>query len=343
MSTNKFDKPRRSSLSSRDIQERIKLQLGEAVQARFQAWLADQTHPLPMCEQHTRQALIFDPAASNYRPAYYESTPENLYRDLHFEPGAFEFTAYFRCPACAAADAFCPPEFHATGFDGFATDTQERANGLSVCRTFVAQVNAHGCGTLLMVGGTGTGKTRLATGAVRELHGHRALYVRQGELTLALRATYGRKDVVLHRSGHLDDDDPPPTALEVVQQVRLLILDELGCLPLANDERLLLDELIKHRYDERKPTIYLSNLPLDELKKFLGDAAFERVKYATGNGKFLLQFDGASYRRNAGEDYLTPLAPAPENPPHAAAMAELSRTAKEQHELWRTDRPGADS
>jgi len=67
----------------------------------------------------------------------------------------------------------------------------------------------------------------------------------------------------------------------------------------------LLDELLKHRYDAGKPTILISNLPLDQLKEFLGDALTDRVKHATGNGKFILQFKGESYRRSAGENYLT--------------------------------------
>jgi DNA replication protein DnaC len=138
------------------------------------------------------------------------------------------------------------------------------------------------------------------------------IYVRQPTLTLELRANYGRKDVFLHRGPQRDDgearDDQPPTLLEIVQGVRFLVLDEIGCNPLANDERLLLDELIKHRYEQRKPSILISNLPLDQLKEFLGDALTDRVVDATGNRKFLLQFSGNSYRRTKAENYLEGLA-----------------------------------
>ena len=91
------------------------------------------------------------------------------------------------------------------------------------------------------------------------------------------------------------------------------MLDEIGCNPFANDERLLLDELLKHRYEQRKPTILISNLPLTGPpaapgpKQFLGDALTDRIKEATGNGKFIIQFSGESYRRTMGEDYLAGL------------------------------------
>jgi DNA replication protein DnaC len=178
---------------------------------------------------------------------------------------------------------------------------------LAICREFARQVNERDCGFLEICGFTGNGKTRLACNIIREMNHSDSLYLRQGQLTSALRATYGRKDVFLHgRPQGVDEDESPPL-LEVVQQVHLLMLDELGCNAFANDERLLLDELLKHRYEHRKPTILASNLPLDHLKEFLGDALSDRIADATGNGRFILQFSGESYRRTTGEDYLTGL------------------------------------
>lgn len=220
---------------------------------------------------------------------------------------SYPFGAVFRCPACRVAYALCPPEFHTTSFETFDTSTPERAKALARCREFASQVNKCGRGFALLVGLTGTGKTRLACNIVRELDSADALYVRQGQLTVALRATYSRKDVFLHQQRGNDDeagDDEPPSPLEIVQGVRFLVVDEIGCVPLANDERLLLDESLKHRYDEGKPTVLISNLALDQLKEFLGDALTDRIRHATANGKFILQFKGESFRRTTGESYL---------------------------------------
>ena len=215
---------------------------------------------------------------------------------------------YAALPAVAPTP-FARLNFTDTTFETFDTSTKERVDSLARCREFAAQVNQHGCGFALLVGGPGTGKTRLACNVVRVLENRDALYIRQGELTCELRATYGRKDVFLHRSRRQENDDEdggddPPSPLEIVRKVRFLVLDEIGCTALANDERLLLDELLKHRYEQRKPTILISNLALDVLQEFLGDAPYDRIRHASGGGKFILQFNGESYRRGSGENYL---------------------------------------
>jgi DNA replication protein DnaC len=234
--------------------------------------------------------------------------------DPQMREKCYAFEAVFRCPACDADHARCPPEFHETSFESFDMSTPARAAWLAKARQFVAQVNTCGCGFALFVGPPGTGKTRLACNAIPELKIADALYVRQGELTHALRATYGRKDIILHRSQTQYDadseDDETQSPLGVVQDVRFLILDEIGCTMLASDERLLLDELLKYRYEQRKPTILISNLPLKGtadnpgLKQYLGDALVDRIREASGTGKFIVQFKGESFRRTTGEKYL---------------------------------------
>jgi len=312
---NFLQRPKQFRNPGHRLHDRIKLAPGETAPERFQAWLAAQSNPPPCCRHHPREPLVVAPGSARSEPAFQERARVFRGPEPEVEPGVFEFWAFLHCPACGMAYALCPPEFHQTSFDSFDTSTPERTKVLASCRAFVSQVKAQGCGMMLMTGGPGCGKTRLASNIVRELHYDDALYVRQGELTLALRATYGLKQVFLRRGkpDDYEDQEEPPSPLSITQEVRFLVLDELGCNALANDERLLLDELLKVRYDERKPTILLSNLPLNELRDFLGDALGDRLKHATGNGKFLLQFTGESFRRTAGDDYLRPLPKVPES------------------------------
>lgn len=280
----------------------VKLASGETPEARFKQWLAQDATPPGPCHKHPKTKLTLDAGRTRFWPA-----DESSGRLADPACGEFNFYAEFRCPACHVAAAHCPPEFHETSFGTFDTSTQERAEMLARSREFVAQVNRRGSGFALLVGPTGPGKTRLACNIVRELDEPEALYVRQGELTTALRATYGRKSVEYDGKGHVIEKEGP---LEICQNVRFLVLDEIGCTALANDERLLLDELIKSRYEARKPSTLISNLPLTGkpeapgLKEFLGDALSDRIRHATGNGKFILQFTGESYRRQSGESYL---------------------------------------
>jgi len=163
-----------------------------------------------------------------------------------------------------------------------------------------------------MVGLNGTGKTRLACNILHELNTNGCLYLRQGTFTLEHRRSYGHRDVYVYTGrGRPDDyEDGPKTVWQIAQDETVLVLDEIGCKALSPDEMLLFDEVLKHRYDQRKPTVLVSNLPLngtDErpgLKQFLGDALWDRIVSATGNGRFILQFSEASYRRQQGEDYL---------------------------------------
>jgi len=290
------------------IREEITLAPGETKQSSFKTWRAEKLAAPRFCAKHPHTQLVYEHGDESGICKVYEEY-RYPYHEPKERPGVFNFCAALRCPACLCAYALCPPQFHETSFDTFDTSTPERANALAHCREFAAQVNKRGCGFAQLVGRPGTGKTRLACNVVRELEDADALYVRQGQLTIALRATYGRKDVFLHRRPRTDDDeagdDEPTTPLEIVQGVRFLVLDEIGCKSLANDELLFFDELLKHRYEQRKPTILISNLPLDQLKESLGDALTDRIKHATGNGRFILQFDGESYRRTAGESYLT--------------------------------------
>jgi DNA replication protein DnaC len=323
-----FDRPEHLLFSVRESEE-VKLASGETPEAAYQAWFARCSATPRFCARHRHAALIFSRKSSGFLPVYEpDGDPEPVAK-----PGEFNFRAVFACPSCCVAYALCPPEFHDTSFGTFDTSTQERAATLARAREFAAQVNEHGCGFALFVGPTGPGKTRLACNIVRALEDRDALYVRQGQLTCALRSTYDRKDVFLHRNPSDDEeagDDDPPTPLEIVQEVRFLVLDEIGCTALANDERLLLDELLKHRYEQRKPTILISNLPLTGppdkpgLKEFLGDALTDRIKEATGAGKFVVQFSGESYRRSTGESYLEGLGCTWTSP--AAAASESKAT-----------------
>ena len=292
--------------------QRATRQAGKRPQTAYEEWFASVCARPRHCERHSQTALVLLPDSCGIQIVYEDSYGY----EIRAKANEFEFRAWFVCPRCCVEHAGCPREFHETSFDSFDTSTAERQTTLTKARDFAAQVKAHRCGFAVFVGSVGAGKTRLASNVIRELMENDALYVRQGELTWALRATYRRKDVFVRGQRRRDDDDDKrdgddtPAPLEIVQKVRFLVLDEIGCTALANDERLMIDELLKHRYEHCKPTILISNLPLigtpdtPGLKEFLGDALADRIKEASGNGKFIVQFSSPSYRRSTGESYL---------------------------------------
>lgn len=271
----------------------------------FDAWVESQRCAPTGCQYHPGVPVILTGCSC-------QGWADDMYSRRRLGPGEdwrhmFVFTASYHCPGCRSARAGCPQEFHSTQLDTFDISTDERRMALQTCRAFIEQVETRRAGFALLVGMPGTGKTRLACDMLKELAELEARYIRHGTLTTQHRASYGRKEIVLGRQAQDNDsvaEDKPRGVLDLLQKVPLLVLDELGCTAMANDERLLMDELLKERYDCRRPTILISNLDLRQLREFLGDALTERIAHATGNHRFVLQFNGSSYRRGLGVDYL---------------------------------------
>ncbi len=256
--------------------EEVKLEDGETPKAAYMAWLTRMKLKPRSCHRHDGTPLIFSREGSGYSQVTgLAEAPGAAFRDRVPIPGEFRFHAHFVCRACRVAYALCPPEFHESSFDTFDTSMPGRTETLAKGREFVTQVNTRARGFALFVGPPGLGKTRLACNIIRELDEADSLYVRQGEVTYALRSTYGRKEIIMSHpktnswhNQYDDDDEEPETPLRALRDVHFLVLDEIGCTSLANDERLLLDELIKHRY-ERDEVKRVANMLLTRLKRLL--------------------------------------------------------------------------
>jgi hypothetical protein len=199
-------KRNRRGIYSQFISEEVKLAEGETNKAAFRAWRAKISLEPRLCHKHDTPLVISREGSGFLHVTRLTDEPGAAFRDRVPIPGEFQFRAQFVCPACRVAYALCPPEFHKTSCDTFAPSTLGRAEALAKAREFVAQVNANECGFALFVGPPGHGKTRLACNIVRELRRSDALYVRQGEVTCALRATYGHKEVVITRHWNKYDD-----------------------------------------------------------------------------------------------------------------------------------------
>lgn len=142
----------------------------------------------------------------------------------------------------------------------------------------------------LFVGKPGTGKTHLSIGIALEVMGNRngtALF------TTAMRALRRVKDTWTRGS-----EESETQAIGALVFPDLLILDEVGVQFGSDTERLILFEVLNERYEQRKPSILLSNLTVDEVRGYLGERIFDRMREDGGQ---VVVFDWASHRGQAGD------------------------------------------
>lgn len=156
--------------------------------------------------------------------------------------------------------------------DDFCAYNSELEKNLAVVKDFIASVNAKKSKALWFCGANGTGKTMLASMAVRECGGR---FVRMYELMSAFHANY--RD-----------------AMEVIKPLarqKLVVVDEVGCVD--ENEINVLFPLINEIYENCGSMILIANASKIELGRMLGKSIIDRF---TENCT-ALEFTCDSYRK----------------------------------------------
>lgn len=142
---------------------------------------------------------------------------------------------------------------------------------------------------VLLLGQSGVGKSHIAQALGHRacLAGHKVLYIASRDMFKQLRAARG--------------DGTHERCLLRFTGPELLILDDLGLRPLAQDETIDLYDVIRLRY-ERSSTIVTSNRDLDEFPAIFGDpllssAALDRLLHDA----HVIVIEGDSYRNPPAE------------------------------------------
>lgn len=137
----------------------------------------------------------------------------------------------------------------------------------------------------LFIGKAGTGKTHLACGI--------ALQIMRSNRHTALFLTVQRAVRRIKETWHHSAKETEASAIAALVYPDLLILDEIGVQFGSETEKNLLFDVLNERYERCKPTILMSNLTIDEIKPYLGERVFDRLR--EGGGKSVV-FDWDSHR-----------------------------------------------
>lgn len=155
-------------------------------------------------------------------------------------------------------------------------------------RTFAALEFIDRAENIVFIGGTGVGKTGLASGLLLKAlqNGYRGIFVQAqtlfDEMYASLADRSSRK--LLDRLGRVD----------------LLVIDEMGYLNLRPEQTNIFFRLMEERY-RNKATIITTNLDYDEWHNFLGNKALcEALLSRLRHQCHTLRIDGPSLREPTG-------------------------------------------
>lgn len=189
----------------------------------------------------------------------------------------------------AVGDAGIPQRFRDRTLETYSAETEKQARILAFCRSYAgefAEVAKTGR-NILMLGLPGTGKTHLSIGIALEImrDGRTSVFTTASRLLRSIKDTYSKQSAITESQ-----------AIAVFTKCDLLIVDEVGVQRGSEYEKDMLFDVINERYENLRPTIILSNLTTEEIRVYLGDRVYDRLRE---NGGKAFVFDWDSYRGKA--------------------------------------------
>lgn len=231
--------------------------------------------------------------------------------------GGYESKCYFgktwsKCPVCTAerarakmreaedkrkaerladwqsklAIAAIPERFLEKSLKNFEALNDEQKRNLDFCERFAESFSGPKTGKCAIFSGApGTGKTHLSIGIAKQImgkYGKTALFITVQRAIRRVRNSWAKKE-----------NETETQAIDALVFPDLLILDEVGIQNGTENERNILFDVLNERYLERKSTLLLTNLSVDECQAYLGVRLIDRMREDGGE---VLVFTGESHR-----------------------------------------------
>lgn len=184
-------------------------------------------------------------------------------------------------------DAGIPERFHNRTLDSYIATNAGQKRALEFAQAFAREFAQKPGRSAIFCGKPGTGKTHLSVGI-----GLHAMTL--GKLVLfttVQRAVRRVKD-----SWRKDSTESETQVIDMLVEPDLLILDEIGVQFGSEFEKNLMFDILNERYEKSRPSLLLSNLTPDEVKAFLGERVYDRLREDGGK---CIPFDWDSHRGSA--------------------------------------------
>lgn len=172
-----------------------------------------------------------------------------------------------------------PERYYNESLDTYRVTNEMQKVAAQAMGLFLREIKCGAFRTLVLIGTAGTGKTHLASGAVREFGGK---YATAPDIVEEVR-----------RAKSFSADQTEKQIIDHYSHIKLLVVDEIGRGIAATDEKYMLYQIINARYNTRKPTVLISNFTKADFLKYIGVAAADRL-VESGD---IVEMNGESYRK----------------------------------------------
>jgi len=178
---------------------------------------------------------------------------------------AIETDRRTRILASRWAESGMPEKFREVSFDDWLADSDEKKKVKQMAKWFAE-------GALkrwLIIGPCRTGKTMLVAATLRAMvnNGKEPLYTSATRMLRSVRDTWGKRGV---------DEQ---AVMDKYIKANVLAVDEIGAGTGSDNDMVILSEIICDRYAANLPTVLISNLLADDLKKYaFDDRAVVRIR-----------------------------------------------------------------
>lgn len=180
-----------------------------------------------------------------------------------------------------------PDRFHTRTLESYHALNAGQKRALEFAASYAAKFSGESGRSAIFCGKPGTGKTHLAAGIGLKVMASNGLVL----FTTVQRMVRRVKD-----AWRKDATESESDVIRLLVEPDLLILDEIGVQFGTEFEKNLMFDILNERYEKRRPTLLLSNLMPADVKVFLGERVYDRLRE---DGGVCVPFDWESHRGKA--------------------------------------------